>query len=64
MLNTIHGKPVELYNNEMKGVPQIAWEEFGKDKSSVLRIQKDSFAMAENVFSENVLALEKLAFGE
>ena len=55
---------MELYNNEMKGVPQIAWEEFGKDKSSVLRIQKDSFAMAENVFSENVLALEKLTFGE
>ena len=60
----IHGKPMQFFNNELKGVKEIIWDEFTAGKDSVLHVQKDKIAMAQNVFSENVSELEKIIFKE
>ena len=60
----IHGQNPELFNNELKGVSGIVWDEFDADRNGVLQITKDSIGMTENAFSENVCELEKLVFEE
>ena len=58
------GQKPELFNNELKGVPEIVWNEFNADRNAVLHIQKDSIRMTESAFSGNVCELEKLIFEE
>ena len=58
----IHGQKPELFNNELKGVPEIVWNEFDADRDCVLHIQKDTIRMTDNAFSDNVCELEKLIF--
>lgn len=60
----MHGSPLEIFNNEVRGVSKIAWNEFEPDREFVLNIQKDNFYIMGNVFSENVRALERTAFVE
>ena len=56
----IHGEEMALYNNEIKGVAKLDWDEFDADKWSVLHIKHDKANMSDTVFSENVRKLEKL----
>ena len=58
----MRGQKPELFNNEVKGVSEIIWNEFEADRYSVLHIQKDSIRMSESAFSGNVCELEKLVF--
>lgn len=58
----MRGQKPELFNNELKGVSEIVWDEFDADKKSVLHIQNDAIHMTKNAFSENVCELEKLIF--
>ena len=56
----IKGEPLNLLNNEIKGVDKVEWDEFTKDTKRVLNITKDNFKMADDVFAENIIELEKL----
>lgn len=56
----IHGDQVALYNNEIKGVTKLNWDEFDADKWNALHIKRDTVKMSDNVFSESVKQLEKL----
>ena len=56
----IHGQKPEFFNNELKGVSEIVWDEFDADKNDVLHIQKDEICMTDSALSENVCELEKL----
>ena len=58
----IHGQKPEFFNNELKGVSEIVWNEFDVDRNCVLHIQKDTINMTDNAFSDNVCELEKLIF--
>lgn len=58
------GQKPEFFNNELKGIHEIVWDEFDIDKNCVLHIQKDAIRMTENVFSDNACELEKLVFEE
>ena len=58
----MRGQKPELFNNEVKGVSEIIWNEFEADRYSVLHIQKDSIRMSESAFSGNACELEKLVF--
>lgn len=58
----IRGQSLELYHNELKGVSEIAWEEFGTEGEHILHIQKDRVCMTDGVFAGNVRKLESLAF--
>lgn len=60
----IHGQKPEFFNNELKGVSEIVWDEFDADRNCVLHIQKDTIRMTESAFSGNVCELEKLIFEE
>lgn len=56
----IHGDKVALYNNEIKGVKKLDWDEFDAEKWSVLHIKRGTAKMSDTVFSENIKQLEKL----
>ena len=56
----VQGQKPEFFNNELKGVSEIAWNEFDVDRNCVLHIQKDAILMTEDAFSANVCELEKL----
>lgn len=56
----VQGQKTEFFNNELKGVSEIAWNEFDVDRNCVLHIQKDAILMTEDAFSANVCELEKL----
>lgn len=58
----IHGEDTTLFNNEIKGVKAIIWDDFSRDNNKVLHIEKGQMVMDENAFSENVLELEKVIF--
>lgn len=58
------GKPLEFYNNELKGVREIVWKTFDIGNNRVLEIQKDSVKMSKNAFSEEIFTLERLVFDE
>ncbi|MDO4939889.1 MAG: carboxylesterase family protein [Lachnospiraceae bacterium] len=60
----IHEKPVELFNNELKGVKKIVWDEFDPDENNVLLVRNGTVKMTDSAFSENVFELEKLVFGK
>ena len=60
----VQGQKPEFFNNELKGVSEIAWNEFDVDRNCVLHIQKDAILMTEDAFSANVCELEKLMFEE
>ena len=55
----IHGKDMRFFNNELKGVGEIIWDEFTADRESTLHVQKGSIAMTENAFSEDIREVEK-----
>ena len=60
----VHGQKPEFFNNELKGVSEIVWNEFDVDRNCVLHIQKDTISITENAFSGNVCELEELIFEE
>lgn len=55
----IHGQEPALYNNEIKGVKDVTWDDFAIDKTNVLHVEKGRMSMDNDAFSENVLELEK-----
>ena len=58
----IQGKPMELYQNELKGVQAIDWQEFTADKDEVLLINGTEMKMSDSAFSDNIRELEEIVF--
>ncbi len=58
----IRGQGMELYNNELKGVPGFVWAEFSAEEENILHIRKDAIRMSGSVFSDRIRELENLAF--
>ena len=60
----MNDESLKLFNNELKGVSAIEWNECEEGKNPLLHIKKGSMVMADDMLSDKVLELEKVIFGD